>query len=329
MRALALFSGGLDSMLAVKLIREQGIEVTALFFDTGFGSSKDRFEILKKRAQIAGADFEVIDTKEQFVREILFNPKYGYGKNFNPCIDCHANMIRIAKALLPKYGASFIITGEVAGQRPMSQRVDAIRNVTALATEKMEEGLVLRPLSAKLFPLTKPEKEGWVDREKLLGIKGRDRKVQLSLAKKYGFEDYESPGGGCLLTEAAFAAKIRDFIKYDKFEPEDIEVLKVGRHLRLPNGAKLVIGRNREENERIKEIKNDKFVKVKLLNATGPLSLLSKNASEEDKKLAASLALVYGKTEPDREYEVRIGQEVLKAKPFESKEKAKRFFINL
>ena len=329
MRALALFSGGLDSMLAVRLIKEQGIDVTALFIDTGFGSTKERRDILKKRAQIAGADFEIIDTKEQFVKEILFNPKYGYGKNFNPCIDCHANMIRIAKELLPKYEASFVITGEVAGQRPMSQRVDAIKNVTKLANEEMEEGLVLRPLSAKLFPPTKPEKEGWVDREKLLGIFGRDRKVQLSLAKKYGFEDYESPGGGCLLTEAAFAAKIRDFIKYDKFDPEDIDVLKVGRHLRLPDGAKLVIGRNKEENERIKEIQNDKFVKVRLLNATGPLSLLSKNASDEDKRLAAELCLVYGKTKQGEEYEVVVGDEVLRSKPFVSKQEAQKFFLKM
>ncbi len=329
MKSLALFSGGLDSMLAVKLIKEQGIDVIALFIDTGFSSTKEKRDILEKRAKMAGGDFEIIDTKEQFVKEILFNPKYGYGKNFNPCIDCHANMIRIAKALLPKYKASFVITGEVAGQRPMSQRVDAIKNVTKLANDEMEEGLVLRPLSAKLFPLTKPEKEGWVDREKLLGIYGRDRKIQLSLAKKYGFKDYESPAGGCLLTEAAFAAKIRDFIKYDKFEAQDIDVLKVGRHLRLPEGSKLVIGRNKEENERISLIKNDKFIKVKLLNATGPLSLLSRNASLQDKNLAAKLCLLYGKTKEGVEYEVLIGDEIIKTTPYISKEEASKFFVKI
>jgi len=329
MRALALFSGGLDSMLSVKLIKEQSIDVTALFIDTGFGSTKEKRDILKERAAIAGADFEIIDIKDQFVKEILFNPKYGYGKNFNPCIDCHANMIRVAKALLDKFQASFIITGEVAGQRPMSQRVDAIKNVTKLANEEMEEGLVLRPLSAKLFPPTKPEKEGWVDREKLLGIYGRDRKIQLSLAKKYGFKDYESPAGGCLLTEAAFAARIRDFIKYDKFESKDIDVLKVGRHLRLPGGAKLVIGRNKEENEKIASIENEKFLKIKLLDATGPLSLISKNSTDSDKKLAAELCLVYGKTKSDTLYEVKIGEEIIKSYPFSSKEEAKKFFVKI
>ncbi len=329
MRALALFSGGLDSMLSIKLIREQGIEVTALFIDTGFGSTKEKRDILKERASIAGADFEIIDIKDQFVKEILFNPKYGYGKNFNPCIDCHANMIRVAKALLDKFQASFIITGEVAGQRPMSQRVDAIKNVTKLANEEMQEGLVLRPLSAKLFPPTKPEKEGWVDREKLLGIYGRDRKIQLSLAKKYGFKDYESPAGGCLLTEAAFAAKIRDFIKYDRFESRDIDILKVGRHLRLPGGAKLVIGRNKEENEKIASIENEKFLKIKLLDATGPLSLISKNSTDLDKKLAAELCLVYGKTKSGTLYEVKIGEEIIKSYPFPSKEEAKKFFVKI
>ena len=328
MRALALFSGGLDSMLSVKLIKEQGVDVVALFIDTGFGSSRERDGLLAKRAETVGAKLEIIDTKEQFIKEILFDPRYGYGKNFNPCIDCHANMIKIAKALLPKYKADFIITGEVAGQRPMSQRVEAIQNVTRLADEEMG-GVVIRPLSAKLFPPTKPEIEGWIDREKLLAISGRDRKIQLDLAKKYNFEDYENPGGGCLLTEAVFSAKIRDHIKYDKFESEDVEVLKTGRHLRLPEGAKLVIGRNKEENERIAKIENKKFIKIRLLNATGPLSLLSKNASKDDTKLAVSLALVYGKTKSGELYEVKVKDEVMISEPFVSKEEAHKFFIKI
>ncbi len=190
MRALALFSGGLDSMLAVKLITEQGIDVTALYIDIGFGSKQERAELLASRAKMVGAEFEIVDTKEQFISEILFDPKYGYGKNFNPCIDCHANMFRIAKALMPTYDARFIVTGEVVGQRPMSQRAEAIRNVTRLAGDE-EGGLILRPLSAKLMAPTVPEKEGWVDRERLLGIEGRGREIQLQLAEKYGFEEYE------------------------------------------------------------------------------------------------------------------------------------------
>lgn len=326
MRALALFSGGLDSMLSIKLITDQGIDVTALHIDMGFGATKDRREILKKRAAMVGADLEVVNIREQFIEEILFDPKYGYGKHFNPCIDCHGNMFRVAKGLLPKYDASFIITGEVIGQRPMSQRADAIRNVTRLAGDE-EGGIILRPMSAKLMKPTIPEKEGWVDREKLLGIEGRNREVQLRLAKEYGFEDYESPGGGCLLTEASFEQKIKDVIAHEKFTVADIDVLKVGRHLRLPDGAKLVIGRNKEDNEAIRAIENDKFVFARANDIPGPLSLLSKNATDADKTLAARLILTYTKTPKDQEGSVSIADEVITAKPFESKSVAQQYFV--
>jgi len=132
-RCISLFSGGLDSMISVKLMKEQGIDVTAIFIDTGFGSTKDNRAILEKRAKIVGADFEVVNIRDDFIKDILFSPKYGYGKHFNPCIDCHANMVRVAKALMPKFGASFIITGEVLAQRPMSQRKDALLQVKKLA----------------------------------------------------------------------------------------------------------------------------------------------------------------------------------------------------
>lgn len=326
MRALALFSGGLDSMISVKLLTEQGIDVTALYIDIGFGSSEDRSELLKSRADMVGADFEIVNAREQFVQDILFDPKYGYGKNFNPCIDCHGNMFRIAKALLPKYNASFIITGEVIGQRPMSQRHEAIKNVTKLAGDE-EGGLILRPMSAKLMTPTIPEVKGWVDREKLLGIEGRSREVQLRLAKEYGFEEYESPGGGCLLTESSFEKKIRDIIEHEKFEVADIDLLKAGRHLRLPGGAKLVIGRNQDDNEKLKKIENPKYVFARALDISGPLSLLSANANEFDKKLAAKLILTYTKTPTDQEGSVEIDDEIVSAVPFESKEYVKEFFI--
>jgi len=231
MRALALFSGGLDSLMAMKLVIEQGIEVIALHFETGFGGAKDAYEKqenLRRLTDKIGAKLEIVDVKDEYIQKVLFDPKYGYGKNFNPCIDCHANMFRIALSLLQKYDAKFVITGEVIGQRPMSQRADAIKNVTKLAGD--EESLILRPLSAKLMQPTKPELEGWVDREKLLGVSGRNRDVQLNLAKEWGFSEFESPGGGCLLTEEAMAKKIREHLKYDEFIVEDIDILKVGRH---------------------------------------------------------------------------------------------------
>lgn len=326
MRALALFSGGLDSMIAVKLLTSQGIDVTALFIDVGFGSSDDKSELLKSRATMVGADFEIINAREQFVQDILFNPKYGYGKNFNPCIDCHANMFRIAKALLPKYDASFIITGEVLGQRPMSQRAEAIKNVTRLAGDE-EGGLILRPMSAKLMKPTIAENEGWVDREMLLGIEGRGRETQLSLAKEYDFEEYESPGGGCLLTESAMASKIRDHLEFDEFVVDDIDVLKYGRHLRLPDGAKLVIGRDQIDNERLEKTENSKYVFAKANDVSGPLALISGDSSKEDKILASKLILAYTKATKDEEGEVVIGDEVIKAVPFDTKLEAHKYFV--
>jgi len=326
MRALALFSGGLDSMIAVKLLTDQGIDVTAIYIDMGFGSSKDKRELLKTRAAMVGADFEIVNIREQFVEEILFNPKYGYGKNFNPCIDCHGNMFRVAKALLPKYDASFIITGEVIGQRPMSQRIDAIKQVTKLAGDE-EGGIILRPMSAKLMRATIPEKEGWVDREKLLDIDGRSREVQLRLAKEYGFEEFESPGGGCLLTESAFEQKIRDVIEHEKFTSADIDILKVGRHLRLPEGAKLVIGRNQEDNEALAKIENEKYVFAKANDIPGPLCMISKNASKADKALAASLILTYTKTPKEQEGSVNIGDEVISTRVLASKQAVQQYFV--
>jgi len=325
-KALALFSGGLDSMLAIKLMTEQGIKVTALHINIGFGGTKDNSELLRSRAAMVGADLEVIDTREQFVQEILFNPKYGYGKHFNPCIDCHANMFRIALALLEKHGASFIITGEVIGQRPMSQRSEAIRNVTTLANQA-EDGLILRPMSAKLMTPTTPEKEGWVDREKLLGIEGRSREVQLRLADEFGFEEYESPGGGCLLTETSMATKIRDVLAHGEFTVDDIDVLKRGRHFRLPDGAKLVMGRDKEDNEIIQNIVHPDYLFAKTVGIVGGISLLSKDASQEDKTLAARLILTYTKIAKDEMGTIMIGDETLQATALENRTAAQKYFV--
>jgi len=326
MKALALFSGGLDSMIAIKLLTEQGIEVTAINIDIGFGSTTDKSELLRTRAKMVGADFKIVNAREKFVQDILFNPKYGYGKNFNPCIDCHANMFRIAKAMLEDEGASFIITGEVIGQRPMSQRADAIKQVTKLAGDE-EGGIILRPMSAKLMEPTIPEIKGWVDREKLLGISGRGREVQISMAKKYDFEEYESPGGGCLLTESAMADKIQDFVDHDTFGVDDIDILKHGRHLRLPDGAKLVIGRNKEDNDQLRKVNDTKYMSVIAADIAGPFALLSKNASEEDKLLSSKIVLSYTKAAKDVEGMVRIGDDEIRTKPNENKSEALQYFV--
>ncbi len=326
MRALALFSGGLDSMIAVKLLTAQGIDVTALHIDIGFGGTKDKRTLLEQRAQMVGAHFDMIDSKEQFVQEILFDPKYGYGKHFNPCIDCHANMFRIALGALDRYDASFVITGEVIGQRPMSQRAEAIRNVTKLAGDS-EQGLILRPMSAKLMAPTIPEIKGWVDRQKLLGIEGRSRETQLRLAKEWGFEEYESPGGGCLLTEAAMATKIRDIVEHSQFRVEDIDLLKHGRHLRLPDGAKLIVGRHKEDNEALKATSHPDYHFVHCDGIAGPLSLISRDASESDRALAAKIILTYTKTPPDQEGAVLIDEKKISATPFAEKKSCQKYFV--
>jgi tRNA-uridine 2-sulfurtransferase len=325
MRALALFSGGLDSMLAIKTVADMNIEVIALYIKIGFGGTKDISETLQKRALKAGSvNFEIIDVREEYIQKILFDPKYGYGKNFNPCIDCHAFMFRVAKELLPKYNASFIITGEVLGQRPMSQRSDALRLVGKLAND-IDEKLILRPMSAKLMEPTTPEIKGCINREKLLDISGRGRDRQLALAKEFEWEDYESPGGGCLLTDPYYSQKIKEHIKFDEFDVDDIEVLKFGRHFRLPDGAKLIIGRNEEDNNSLENIKTTKFIEFKL-PIIGPSSLISKNASLKDKELGAKIALTYAKSDSHTLYDVAIDDEIFKVTPFSSKNEPRIYF---
>ena len=326
MRAISLFSGGLDSMIAIKLMRDQGIDVTAVHIKTGFGGTKDIGVILEERAKMAGADFRTIDVREEYIQKVLFSPKYGYGKNFNPCIDCHGYMFRVGKAVMEELDASFIFSGEVIGQRPMSQRHDALKQVSTIAEDK-EEKLILRPLSAKLMEPTTPELEGWVDREKLLDISGRSRERQLALAASYGWEDYESPGGGCLLTEAHYSERIREFIAYDEFEVEDIEILKFGRQFRLPDGAKLTVGRDQEDNAGLERIQSDKYVSVKL-PISGPFSLLSADASKEERVLAARVAITYAKSKSEERYAVEVNGETITVSPFAKKEEAQRYFFN-
>jgi len=324
MKAVALFSGGLDSTLAMKLIIDQGVDVIALNINTGFGSTKDRLEHMQNMCAQVGAELKIVDIESEFLQDVLFDPKHGYGKNFNPCIDCHAKMFAVAKRVMEAEGASFLISGEVLGQRPMSQNKDALQTVL---NESNCDGLLLRPLSAKALAPTIAEIEGWVDREKLEGITGRSRDRQLELVKEIGLEDFESPGGGCLLTDENFAKKMFDFIKYDLFEVGDIPVMKFGRHLRLPDGAKLVVGRNKDENAHLQNIDNNKYYHIKTIALPGPHSLLSKSATNADKELAAKIILTYCKTQENKTYTLSFDEEELKAVPFTSRDEIKPYTI--
>jgi tRNA-specific 2-thiouridylase len=324
MKAIALFSGGLDSTLAIKLIRDQGIEVLAVNINTGFGSTKDRLEHMQHMCDQVGAELKIVDIQSEYLQDVLFDPKHGYGKNFNPCIDCHAKMFAVAKRIMEAEGASFLISGEVMGQRPMSQNKDALQTVL---NESNCEGLLLRPMSAKMLAPTIAELNGWVDREKLEGITGRSRDRQMELAKEIGLEDFESPGGGCLLTDVNFAKKMVDFIKHDTFEVRDITLMKFGRHLRLTDGAKLVVGRNQEENEHLQNIDNDKYYHVKTVGVPGPHAMLSKNASEGDKALATKAVLTYCKTTSENSYIVSYDGVEIQGSPFPSREEIQAFNI--
>jgi len=324
MKAIALFSGGLDSTLAIKMIIDQGIEVLAVNINTGFGSTKDRLEHMQNMCSQVGAELKIIDIQSEYLQDVLFDPKHGYGKNFNPCIDCHAKMFAVAKRIMEAEGASFLISGEVMGQRPMSQNKDAMMMVL---NDSNCKGLLLRPLSAKHLEPTLAETEGWVDREKLGSVHGRSREEQMQMVEEYNLTDFESPGGGCLLTDENFAKKMHDFIKYDTFEIADIPVIKNGRQLRLPDGAKLVVGRNQEDNKELESVVNEKYIHVKTNGMPGPHSLLSRNASPEDKELATRLIITYSKSQPEETYELSYEGEIVSAQPFDSKAEAQKYFV--
>jgi tRNA-specific 2-thiouridylase len=254
-KAIVLLSGGLDSVLATKLLLDQGIDVVGLYFFTPFNTPQTDFNAQISRAAQAAKNFNI-----EFISHYLFdgyinmlrNPKYGFGKNINPCLDCHILMTKEAKKLMDKMDASFIATGEVLGQRPMSQRRDTLHIIERDSSLK---GLLLRPLSAKLLPETIPEKKGIVDRDRLLDINGRSRKRQLELAEKWGIKEFSSPAGGCLLTDKNFTRRIRDLLRFkSSITKNDIELLKLGRHFRLSSNLKVIVGRNDRENREISKL---------------------------------------------------------------------------
>jgi tRNA U34 2-thiouridine synthase MnmA/TrmU len=314
-KALALLSGGLDSILALKLILVQSIdrdiEVVAVNFVLPFISEKENYA--REVAERFGIRLITIEAGEEYIKMIR-NPKHGYGSGMNPCIDCRIFMLREAKKIANEIGANFIFTGEVLGERPMSQNRKALELVEK---ETGLENLVLRPLSAKLLPETIPEKEGWVDRSKFLSIKGRSRKTQIALAKKFGIEDYPSPAGGCLLTNKEFAAKIRDLFEHKKMvSMKDVRLLKIGRHFRFGE-RKIIVGRNEEENEHLLVLKNPEDYIFEVPDCGSPITILEgskekkkkkKKKKEEAIEIAAKLTARYSDAE-GKEILVKYGEE--------------------
>jgi tRNA-uridine 2-sulfurtransferase len=300
MRAICSFSGGLDSILAVSLMRQQGIEVEAVHFDNGFGGCGERDsnrQPIRDRAARLGVKITFIDVSEDLVH-ILKDPKYGFGKNMNPCMDCHLLFFKKCGEYMRKAGASFIVTGEVVGERPMSQRKWAIEEISASSGL---DGLILRPLSARLMKVTIPEKKGWVDREKLLAISGRSRKPQMELAKELGIDFYPNAAGGCLLTEKDFSRKVRDLMENKPgFDMTDVDLLKSGRHFRISRTAKLILGRDEKENETlVKNMPGKTYFMT--IEVPGPVGVITGPLVGEEEKLVSRIISAYSDIHPGEE----------------------------
>ena len=294
-KALSLISGGLDSILATKLILDQGIEVVGLTFTSPFSSKKERLDGLQaiKSAEELGIRLILKEKGAEFI-DIIRKPKHGYGKNMNPCIDCRIFMLRKTKEIMDQEGASFVITGEVLGQRPMSQQRPTIE---LIEKESGIDTLILRPLSAKHFPPSRPENEGIIDRELLLSIAGRGRSEQFELAAKYQLKEFGDPGGGCLLTDASYSSRLRDLFAFDNnFTMLDINLLNTGRHFRIHPETKLILGRNKGENERLRSMWASPYILIGVPGVPGPLGLLKGSLGQETIHIVADIFAHYGKS---------------------------------
>lgn len=319
-KAVAMLSGGLDSTLAVKIVADQGVEVIGINFNTGFCLTDHKRKMLGLGADInpetvrnealqAGARWripvEIIDISAEYM-EILTSPKHGYGSAVNPCIDCRIYMQKKAKQYMDKIGAKFLITGEVVGQRPMSQMRNTLKMIEK---ESGLAGYVLRPLSARVMEPTVPEIEGWVDREKLYGFYGRGRKPQMELARELGLLDYPQPAGGCcFLTDRNYARRLKDLFNHQNkktITAEQVLMLKVGRHFRLNERAKAVVGRNETENLFLEKNTAGR-VTITCQEEMGPLTVLEGEIGEEEVRLGAALTARYSDGKKDGTVRVEI-----------------------
>jgi len=293
-KAIALFSGGLDSTLAVLAVGRQGIEVQAVRFLTPFDpdtSARASFpEDTRVVAGRFGFDVTIHRLDETFL-DIVKKPLHGHGKNMNPCIDCRILMLRNARAYMERVEADFIVTGEVLGQRPMSQRKDMLYHIDK---EAGVSGYVVRPLSAKFLTITVPEAEGMIDREKLYGFSGRSRKPQMTLAKEFGLRDYAAPAGGCLLTEPNYAHRLKDLLAHVPSPAmKDIELLRMGRHFRFSPLCKIVVGRDEHENARLEALSDKGDCLLQVEGYGSPLTLIRGHMNDEAILTAASICARY------------------------------------
>lgn len=286
LKAIALVSGGLDSALAAKIIKLQGVEVIGIAFITPFTCPET-----KSLAQSIGIQIYPHEVSLEYL-DLLRNPRFGFGKNLNPCIDCHIFMLKKARELMSEYKADFIVSGEVLGQRPMSQNSASLKKIEK---ESGLDGLLIRPLSARLLPETMVERNGWVKRNLLYGFSGRSRKPQMELVKKIGLQGFGQPAGGCLLTDAGFSQRLKDLLNYQReLNLDDIQLLKLGRHFRLNRTAKLIVGRNQQENQRLINFANTGKIILRSKEVPGPTAILdTKDAGKELLDLSAGIVARY------------------------------------
>ncbi len=293
-RAVALISGGLDSILAAAVVMEQGYDVTGLYCTSAFSKSfgnEDETPAAKVCKNI-GMNLRVLDLGQPYI-DLIRDPRHGYGKNINPCIDCKIFMLERAKAIMEETGSSFVITGEVLGQRPMSQRRDTLN---VIERDSGLRGRILRPLSATLLPPTEVEQKGLVDRSRLLGISGRGRTVQLKLAERYGIRGYSAPAGGCLLTDKNFAEKLRDLFQHQgPISPRDIRLLTLGRHFKFDDSTRIVLGRDGRENKVLVDLAAPGYHLFTPHGFPGPVALLVGQTTPEVKQVVGRLIITYSK----------------------------------
>ena len=342
-KAVALISGGLDSLLAARLMLDQGIHVEGINFYTGFCVEGHTHAIRKQdrnkpkrnnalwSAGQLGIKLHIIDIIDEY-KDVVINPKHGYGANMNPCLDCKIFMVGKAREWMEENGFDFIITGEVIGQRPMSQRKDLL---PVVVRESGANDLLLRPLCAKNLAATLPEREGWVDRDQLLGFHGRNRKPQIALAKKFGFDDYAAPAGGCcFLTDKSYSTKLVDLWtarNKKEYELDDIMLLKVGRHIRPEPHYKLIVSREEGENNFLKGYRKQ-FSTIETQSHGGPLTLVDGETSDEELKYAARIVARFSQGRDAETVTVKItrrdgGERILDVPPLPPSEIKQEWYV--
>ncbi|MBU8912096.1 MAG: tRNA 4-thiouridine(8) synthase ThiI [Desulfobacterales bacterium] len=299
-KGLGLCSGGLDSILSALLLQSQGIDIIWICFETPFFSS----ESAKKASCITGIPLITLDITDEYM-EMMRNPKAGFGKNMNPCMDCHALMFSKAGEVLEKKGFHFLFSGEVLGQRPKSQNKNSLRYV-----EKNSgfDGQILRPLCAKLLPETLVEQKGLVDREKLLDISGRSRKIQMQMAQDFEIKEYPAPAGGCLLTDKVFSKRLKDLMNVQKvFDKRELYFLKYGRHFRLDLKTKVIAGRSKDDNKHLlKYFNTDKDILLKHAELPGPDVILTGSLTSKNIQTAAMICAAYTKSKPGETANIKV-----------------------